>query len=345
MLYKNLYSAIVEQPGGVKHPKLQYTAGYEVVKVYSHGMYTEALRSEEEYDELDTDSDKLLDLTSSKKKLIFMFHPAIAHAMQDSMPFLVGYNVVFPTHEIIIFNYNQTLNEREAKDTNASILDLTIKILQGRGANVRLVDVGDSLLVNKFYLVHTPNNAVYKSANLYKVVEEAIDEIVTPFPDANEKVYISRAKVIPRKNNIEPHENDTLITDDERVTKETELEQVFREMGFEIVYAEDFNSFGAQIEKMRKVKVLAGVSGAGLSNFLFTSSKTKDRTLVEIATPIFLPDPERESQISNFHYIYAEIAWSLECNYVSLSAISDRNGKSIADRIRNSSQFDYLKSL
>jgi hypothetical protein len=60
-----------------------------------------------------------------------------------------------------------------------------------------------------------------------------------------------------------------------RLKNEKLLEDLFAELGFEIVYAEDFKKMEDAIYFFSQVNILAGVSGANLHNSLFMQSGTK----------------------------------------------------------------------
>jgi len=67
-----------------------------------------------------------------------------------------------------------------------------------------------------------------------------------------------------------------------RLRDEELLENLFAELGFEIVYAEDFENMEDAIYFFSQVKILAGVTGANLHNSLFMQPGT---TVLELHVP------------------------------------------------------------
>jgi hypothetical protein len=342
MLYSSMQAALSKSYLW-QGDNITYYPDYRVARVSESGDRISLLEAEE-LERIPVSEIK--DLRSDKEKLVINFHPSIAHAIQDSFSMIAAWAEINPNSEVVILVRSME-GDLRATTFNTDIMDVAIEILQSLGLSVVLANSGSFFLVNKFTIITSINGSVLKSKNLYDAVERFLDVISPADPSANAKLYISRSKMKPRNFMFEDDHVNVLL-DDKRVMDEDYLEEVFKEMGFEIVYAENYSSFKEQVSKLRTAKVVAGVTGAGLTNFMFTSSSVKNRTLIEIATPVVLPEV-REDELSlanaSYHPVYWEMANGLDAEYISFGALSDRNGKSIAERIRNSPMFEYLSNL
>lgn len=142
-------------------------------------------------------------------------------------------------------------------------------------------------------------------------------------------VYVSRKKVPIRPDHFtfgpSKEQNDKLIfKDDYRVDDESLIEQFFIDLGFEIVYPEDFLTFEDQINYFNSVKTIASLTSAGLANALFMQ---KGGNMIELSTPLVV---NGQSQL---HMHYAAIALSLDMNYTSIPHM--RNFSEIEKRIKH----------
>jgi len=174
---------------------------------------------------------------------------------------------------------------------------------------------------------------------------QTLSDLILDSPQPpNKKVYVSRSELEPRPGT---YELDTIhaITDDKRVFNEEYLDELFAEMGFEVVRPEQFKSMKKQVSVFRSARVIAGVTGAGLSNLMFTDPKVAGRLLFEIATPLVTQDPDNyEMAHLNFHNHYHDMSKMLEVEYACISALVNRDGKDVARRIRESNLYDYLSN-
>jgi len=283
------------------------------------------------------------DKRSSKKKLVILFHPSIAHAIIDTIPILFSYVSAYPDREIVILRYEQAMSGL----FKSNIVGVVINALRAAGASITLVDEGDAVIADNFDAMINYSGSFRHSINEMDALDDGIEKIFPTSPEVSGKVYLSRKKTRSRDAYVD--EKLSKINTDDRVFNEEALEKVFKEMGFEIVYPEKYVDFNDQLQKMRDTKVVAGVSGAGLSNFAFTSRKTKGRTLVEILTPIVTQQPREDGlklANSRFHSLYFELANLMQgSSYITIPATVERDGEKIAAFIRNSPMFDYLSRL
>ena len=108
--------------------------------------------------------------------------------------------------------------------------------------------------------------------------------------EPTKKVFISRNTA--RKNS------------GDRIDEEN-IEQLFLDLGFEIVNPDNFKNIKEQIRFFDQVKILAGVSGSGLTNALFMQPNS---TVIEIVTPLSLKR-DGLGETDELHHFYKIIAY------------------------------------
>jgi capsular polysaccharide biosynthesis protein len=117
----------------------------------------------------------------------------------------------------------------------------------------------------------------------------------------NSKVYISR------RNSKRPLPN------------EVKIEKMFKEMGFEIMYFETLG-FSCQVSITRRLKILAGSHGAGLTNMLWSQTNSR---IIEVMPP-------------DFHNpCYRQLAQNLGVEYDCIDLLNQEITKSFISEIVN----------
>lgn len=108
------------------------------------------------------------------------------------------------------------------------------------------------------------------------------------------KVFISRKNAFREQQAVE-----------QRSMDHEKLESIFKDIGFEIVYAENFENFIDQINYFNNVEVLAGLTGAGMTNMIFMNPGSK---VIQLINPIsFVHD--KNTIIKELHLIYDSLAF------------------------------------
>jgi hypothetical protein len=136
----------------------------------------------------------------------------------------------------------------------------------------------------------------------------------TPF----KKVFVARNKNLAQR-----------IDSDERV------KSFFVESGFEIIYPEQFESFIDQINYFSDCKVIAGISGSGLSNCIFMKP---GGIMIELSSPL-KPDPNNYP--FEYHHYYRMMANAMEHLYFSISNLSEKE----IDFIKNKKALEIIRML
>jgi hypothetical protein len=149
------------------------------------------------------------------------------------------------------------------------------------------------------------------------------------------KVYISRAKTINHSeiamfgpNNDSSKFN---FNNDIRLDNDKKMESYFSSLGFEIIYPEDFLNFNDQLIFFNEVKIIAGVTNAGLLNSIFMQP---GGIVLELTVPLIVYGTEK------IHHQYKGLADVKEHMYLSL--FSMRKVDDFIDKIENNKMIKEL---
>lgn len=166
-------------------------------------------------------------------------------------------------------------------------------------------------------LIEVSNFTYYKNPPMTYDSLSAIEDSAKDLYSAetpSKKVYLSRKKMTDVKPDSRIFGNQPkdkfLFDDDNRIDNEEIMEEFFSSIGFEIVYPEDFSSFNDQVRYFSNVKMLAGVTGAGMVNSIFMP---KGGTILEMTTPLIVLGRE------SVHNFYKEIAFVKNHKYISIT--------------------------
>ena len=278
-----------------------------------------------------------------RQSIVILPSISMGHMMVDFITQLFLWFNRYPEHRFIVptSGHQKHLEFQEISSERATLWDsdmveFCVAHLRSLGADVTetsspLIKLDNALVMNPYTL--------FKSPELFKWANSALLSFMQDEPE--DKIYISRAKTRPRVFPESDLINNQLIHDDERVSQEYILEKTFRDLGFKIIYLEEIESFEEQLSIMIKAKVIAGVSGAGLSNQLFMKP---GGIVIEIATPIYAYVTEGYLA-SAMHNLYKDMAGFLDHRYISIPAISSRHAKIIANKHLDENLKNYLKSI
>jgi hypothetical protein len=122
---------------------------------------------------------------------------------------------------------------------------------------------------------------------------------------------------------------------EQRIDSDERIKGFFVEAGFEVIYPEQFDNFIDQINYFSECKVIAGISGSGLSNCIFMRP---GGTMIELSS-LFKPDPSQYP--FEYHHYYRMMANAMQHLYFSISNLSEKE----VDFINNKKALDILKLL
>lgn len=257
------------------------------------------------------------DFTGPGRKVILTLYHQWYHFLLDTLVYIYQAWKDDPsTHFILIKDLNQ------GKYFTEHLIPFLDKFLEH--FNITNVSFIEREVFNKRPILKI-NNYYYKKldfgSDVYWLCNQFISEMY-PYDDIEpfRKVYISR-----RKNYVKPTDEEGFVTegfDTSRVGDEKAVEDYFIKYGWEIMYAEDFDTVESQIKYMREAKYLMGASSAGLINACFMKPGTN---VVELLTTIAMwQDGGRPTdQRAEFHVLYTVMCWSLSLFHASIPNVKN----------------------
>lgn len=209
-----------------------------------------------------------------KKKIILPMPPVFFHYILDFLgQILYGIETFGRGAKIIIDISDININKNGYYGFVFRLLDLLkveYEIISGN--EIRYVNINNFVAVN-FSNLNVTVPILYK--NLSRYAKNRKDRV------PHKKVFVSRKDY------------------NSRIDDEHSLEQTFLNLGFEVVYPENFKSLQEQIDYFYDVKVIAGITGSGLLNSIFMQPC---QTVIELVTILEIP-----STINRVSFIKGEI--------------------------------------
>jgi hypothetical protein len=229
---------------------------------------------------------------SGSKSLDFLNEDLIyIFCSTESMFFHYFYNIMIPALKAIESFDNKkihfVLDGRYKKENGDNFDHLLSELLYEKQINYTTLVGGNYEYINAKNFVVL--NASYMPEGvdlLYNYLIEKYRSVISP---PHKKIYISR------KNQK---------TEEKRIDNEEELEEFFKNKGFEVVYPEDFKTFKEQFEFFNSCHILAGISGSGLTNLMFMQKK---QIVIEIVTQLEIRGSYEGIRLETHHY-YKEMS-------------------------------------
>jgi hypothetical protein len=201
---------------------------------------------------------------SEKHKILFPIDSSTYHFMADGICLILYLNEKYK--DSIFYIDASRLNQMPLSEKQNNFLK---NLLEKNKIDYKIVNTRDSITLNNVLIIDDPRfepmeriEAAYNNFKKNNYLSE-----LSPY----KKVYVSRTKSgsVRRKNVL-------------RLDNEEILENFFRSLNFEIVYAEDFVKMEDAINFFSQVNLLVGVHGANLHNSLFMQPGT---TVFELQVP------------------------------------------------------------
>jgi hypothetical protein len=267
--------------------------------------------------------DRILNLVSENKKIILdytnNFYPYVAWFLGQILLFYSDKSNRDVHLEILYRNLGADRGRVILDDFINYLSDLYgFKVTWHEAPLLRGVEANNFALLQLLHTVTIYPKFVYEE--LLNIIKSDRDG-----EDPHKKVFISRKK-----------RHDKAPNWDKRSDSDEDLENLFLSMGFEILYAEDFSNFVDQILYFRKVKTLAGVTGAGLTNAVFMPP---GGNVIELLTVLNFNDDIR--QFSEVHDYYRIISLFKDHMYVSVSNASTK----AEDLLSNQRAIELIKKV
>ncbi len=231
---------------------------------------------------LDAENAKAIHFISRKRKLIKRITHSYYHAIADDLAEIVYGLEIYPDSELIL----------DVSEIRASLDDATwnffsffLKCLDDKKVKYTLVELSkfDVVYINNFALLTFP---FHSGARLDMLSDLFAKYVTNKKQEPYRKVYVSR-----KKNGWQPENVNAInfsYTNDNRIDNHDEIEKIFIDLGFEIVYPEDFATFQEQLDFFYSVKTLASLTSSGAVNAVFMQPQGN---LIEVVTPLITVSP------------------------------------------------------
>jgi hypothetical protein len=252
---------------------------------------------------LSVNKNEVLDLTGDEKKVIVQInHYVFGFLFQEIPETLLFYSRISNRKTKIYVNI---INPIASSDSSLS--SFFIKYLNDLNIDVEIISDKDfkELKINNFYVLRGHIDPFYIKLLYSKVKKYIVDIKKEPF----RKVYVSRKQDFQQ-----------------RVDSNKNLEDFFIAAGFEVVHAEDFNDFVKQINYFSECKIIAGISGSGLSNSIFMKP---GGTMIELSSFFDIHDSGTDVEIHHFYKVMADAKDHL---YFSIPNLSGKSEKIITNK-------------
>jgi|LakMenEpi03Aug12_release.lakeMendotaPanAssembly.Ray.scaffolds.fasta_scaffold245868_2 capsular polysaccharide biosynthesis protein len=247
-----------------------------------------------------TATEGFLKFVSPRKKIFISLDPNYYHFHNDSLGILFGYYKTIKDC-IIVLDISQITNYE-----NCSFYNFFIEFLKNNSIDYELIKCNKDTVIhaNNFFTVNSfPNGRINIPEIVFNFYKDSLNDL-----------------------NIKPYKNVYLSRKDNRgIDDNNKIEKYFNNLGFEIIYSEDFKNFKEQINYFYSVKTLASLSGAGLTNTIFMQENT---LILEIMTPHTLDAISTDKIIlkkntKQLHYFYNLLTFLKNQTYVSVPNINN----------------------
>ena len=249
---------------------------------------------------LDSSSKNTISVLGNQKKIVISFVNSYYHSILDNMSEAIWALHCYPKHELIIdiSGFEGSLKEIEKRGFfYHSAFLYFLETLKIKKIKYRLVELKKAEIVylSNFRLSIQGLESIHKADFVYDFFK---DRFSKPETKPYRKVFISRSLTVGRE-----YEATTLkVSHDNRIDDHEKLDNFFKSMGYDVIKTEDFDSFQEQIDFFYETKVLASITGSGLTNSVFMQP---GQTLIEIVTPLVLPigRPGEQKDLTDPYYV------------------------------------------
>jgi hypothetical protein len=275
-----------------------------------------------------------VDLVSNRVKLILKIYEGLFHAMFDTLG--IALHEAKKNPEILIVLDSSDVDVY----SDTSIKDFVIGMLDDSNVPYVIANLKkEQLLSNNTTILNDSGYGVSRFLSLAEAIRSDKKFSIEP---PERMVYLSRSRTNTqaawKRPDIKSNTVSGKLSGGMRMPNEEVLENYFRSLGYEIVYSEELKKDKSLIEYFSSVKILAGVSGSGLSNVIFMQPGS---TLLEVTTPIGSLGPDGHWSFS-IHNFYKEIAFCNGMAHISLGSIA--NPEDVIDIIDKNNKLRSLIS-
>ena len=262
-----------------------------------------------------------LDLTNKNKKIVISLSLSVYHFLAEDLPKLLTAMSMHPDSEIIL----DVSNVEEIIHTKGwDFFNFFVDCLKHRNFKFKIIAFKkyEIVYINNFVVADFAYDSGYSTRVLYNFFKDFIDDKnIVP----TKKVFVSRKRVEDENRTSPFITNNRPDWNDKRIDDHDLLEDYFKNLGFEIVYPEDFENFKHQITFFYSVKTIASLTSSGLTNAIFMQP---GGNVIEIATPLLVLSPiihsltgsenVEELIVKELHMFYKNLAHFSNHMYISI---------------------------
>lgn len=288
-----------------------------------------------------------LDLIDGKKKLVKSICNSYYHSIMDDISEIVKAIHLNPGYDLIIDVSELAYAIIDKDRFENKYFDYFCRILKKNKINYKLVTLAeyDVIHIDNFKHVYFPYDSGQKSLFVYDFFKQGLSKKELKV-EPTRKIFVSRTRQ-KREDYVAPG---LTYTNDSRIDDGEGLDALFGSLGFEIVIAEEIQDFMDQFKLFYGAKVIAGLTGSGLTNAAFMQP---GGTMIEIATPLIVPiaPPGGAKDTTNpwftqeIHNFYKDLSFFHNHNFVAIQN-GDRSLEEIKENLeKNPALLEYLKNV
>lgn len=231
---------------------------------------------------IEAEDAKTIHFIGPKRKLIKRITSSYYHAIADDLAEIVYGLSLYPDAQLIL----DVTDIRDSIDKPAwDFVGFFLRCLDDKKIKYTLVELSkfDVMYINNFTLLSFPFHSGARLDMLSELFEKYVtDKKQKPY----RKVYVSRKKTGWKDE--DPSAKSFSYSNDNRIDNHDKIEKTFFDLGFEIVYPEDFKTFQEQLDFFYSVKTLASLTSSGIVNAVFMQP---EGNIVEVVTPLITSSP------------------------------------------------------
>lgn len=252
---------------------------------------------------------KVLDLRSEGKTVYGLVFDNFYHFLSDTAGKIISFINIDPTLNVVL-----DICPLADPIEDFEFMQYFIKCLKDNNINCLIVNSKeyDSIIINDYSISQFYQEVSHVPAVHGFFKNYVKDKNIKPFRN----VYVSRKKTSVIKFNPEKYDTSRLsINTSERIDDHNAIENMFKSLGYEIVYGEDFKTLEEKINYFNEVKTIVSISGAGLTHAMFMQP---NQTMIEIFTPQIVIR-ENKLAVEEIHFFYHSLAAAQNHKYISIN--------------------------
>ena len=262
-----------------------------------------------------------LDLTTGKPKLLVLLKASYYHFFIDDMGSIIEALEQYPDHELII-DLSDVAQLIDSDDPSSQYYFEFLLLLKHHNVEHKVTKISDFdvVYIDDFYIIDFIKYSSLKADKIYEYFLPYVkDKNIKP----HRHIYVSRKLLDDSRIPLNKKENGELAKEDRdkatRIDDELALENLFKSLGFEIVYPELFLNMDDQINFFYSVKTIASLTSSGLTNSVFMQP---GGTVIEIVSPIVAfpisPGGIREPMEKSVHNFYKDLSFLKNHVYLTI---------------------------